>query len=139
MQQPLKQRAPQREHYLGIDEPLAVVSEGSNKIGKNDHGEEGATGQMQPMQARRRIQLLIEQHAIHHESHEQRLDHLQTSARQSNYEESANRITMRPEPAQILAHVFPPLALLFAARFRPLQLAFCLRRLAVLLLFLATL
>src|SRR2546423_14781462 len=95
---------------------------------------------MQAVEAGCRIQLCIEEDAIDHESHEERLDHLQARARQSNEEQRAHGEAMRPEPAQILAHVLPAPALAFAVRFRLLRLAvLSLRGFAVRVLLLAIL
>ena len=75
-----------------------------------DQAEEDHPGGMQARQARGRIQPGVEEHAINDESHEQRLDHLESSRQQSKQENRPNGITMRPKPAEILPGILATLA-----------------------------
>ena len=53
---------------------------------------------------------VFEQHAVDDEPHEQRLDHLQARGDQREHEERADRVAMRPQPAQVFAQVLAPFA-----------------------------
>src|SRR6185437_4052813 len=66
----------------------------------------------------RRGERAVEQHVIDDEPHEQRLDHLQSAADQREQKEERDRIAVRFEPAQILAHVLAACALAYRALVR---------------------
>ena len=65
---------------------------------------------MKTRQARCQVQFCIQQHAINNEPHEQRLDHLQSGAHEGDNQQRADRVTMRPQPAQVLAQILASLA-----------------------------
>src|SRR5262249_43447182 len=69
---------------------------------------------MQTRKARRGVQFGVQQHAIDHEPHEQRLNHFQTGHEQCQDKDRADRISMRPKPPQILAQIFTPFSATFA-------------------------
>ena len=70
--------------------------------------EERGARQVQAGQARRRVQLGVQQHAVDDEPHEQRLDHLQSGGQQREQEDRGDRVAVRPQPAQVLAQVLAP-------------------------------
>ena len=52
----------------------------------------------------------VEQDAIDDESHEERLDHLETGGQQREQKEEGDGESMRPQPADVLAEVLPTFA-----------------------------
>src|SRR5439155_26662008 len=95
--------------------------------------------QMKTTQAGRRVQSRVQEHLVNDEPHEQRLDHLQSRDQQRENEQRADGVPMRPEPAQVLAHILTPLAATLAPGFRRGSVLACLRRIAALLLVLGLL
>ena len=59
VQEPLEERAPQRQHDPRVQHPLAVVLQDAEELGDDDHAEEHRPRQVQTGQSRRRIELVI--------------------------------------------------------------------------------
>jgi len=108
---------PQRQHHARVDEALPVVACQVQRGRQQDHGEKRTAGEVQEAQSigcRRRS---VEQHAVGDEAHEQRLDHLEPGREDGERKDEADRVALRPKPAQVVLEV---LAALGTAR--------CLRR-----------
>ena len=56
------------------------------------------------------VQRGVEEHAVDDEPHEERLDHLEPGAEEREPEDGADRVAMRPEPAQVVAQVLAAFA-----------------------------
>ena len=72
---------------------------------------------MEVGEARRGVQGGVEQDAIDDEPDEQRLDHLEAGGHQRQHEDRGDREPVRPQPPQVLAHVYPPFAAPLVGRF----------------------
>ena len=111
VQQPVEQRPPQRQHDPHVQQALAVVLEDADA---RSRGRSRATntraGEVQARQARGAVERRVQQHAVDDEPHEERLDHLEPGDDQREQEEHADRVAVRPQPAQVIAQVFAPLA-----------------------------
>src|SRR5580765_1880017 len=97
---------------------LAVILEDGCHIGENDHTDEQSARKLEAAQARCRVQSRIQKHLVNDEPHEQWFEQLQASSQQRQNKERADRVTMRPQPAQILSYMLAPLAAKLAFGFR---------------------
>ena len=99
-QQPLEQRAAQRQHHARVDEALPVVARHIQRRRQRDDGQERAAREVQePQPIRRRRRARVEQHAIGDEAHEQRLDHLEPGRQDREHEDGGDGPALGPEPA----------------------------------------
>ncbi len=122
MQQPLEQRLAERQHHVNVQQALAVILERTEELGEDHHADEQDSRQMEAAQARCRVQLIVEQHSINDEPHEERLEHFKSRSQQRQDKECHDRVTMWPKPAAVLAQILAPLAMTLAFGLR--QLAF---------------
>ena len=103
VEQPVEERAPQRQHDLRVQQALAIVLEHADQVGEDDDADEGHAREVELGQPRLEVQCGVEEHAVDDEPHEERLDHLEPGAEQRQDEDSAGREAMRPEPTDVVA------------------------------------
>ncbi len=87
---------------------LAVIPEDGHQIGENDDTDKQRTREMEAAKARGRGQSRVQEHLVNDEPHEQRFEQLKARGQQRENKERADRVTMRPQPAQILPHMLTP-------------------------------
>ena len=75
--------------------------------------EKQRAGQVQTGEARGAVERRIQQHAVDDEPHEERLDHFQARRAKGEDRSRHDRKPMRPQPAEIIAHI---LAAFYAAQ-----------------------
>ena len=117
MQQPMEERLAQRQHHADVQQALPVVLQDAEQAAREDHGEIDGARAIEVGEARRHVQRSVEQDAVDDEPDEQRLDHLEAGGHQREHEDRGDRVPVRPQPAQVLAHGFAPLAATLVGRF----------------------
>ena len=118
VEQPVEERPPERQHHPHVQQTLAVILEDPGQIREDDHADKRGAGQMEAREPRRPVERRVQEHAVDDEPHEERLDHLEPGADQREDEDGADRVAMRPQPAQVVAQVLAPFAALGAPGFR---------------------
>ena len=110
VEQPVEERAPQRQHHLHVQQALAVVLEDADQVGEDDDADERRPGEVEEGQPR------LADRAPVLSSTRSMMNRMKSGSTISSpalasarHEDCADRVAVRPEPAQVVAQVLAAL------------------------------